>query len=136
LRLVPCLKRVYWRRIDGAAAPYTIAQAIGIPGAAAIRPLDPPHTQPNFVMREMGYAVARPRMRLRLGFGSWCFSSPHRSVIRLRPAPGRRCTFLTLARAVRGGGVWVERWLFFAEARHVSMLYYGATLGGVEAGAQ
>jgi DMSO reductase anchor subunit len=25
-----------------------------------------------------------------------------------------------------GAAVWMERWLFFAEAEHVSMLYYGA----------
>jgi DMSO reductase anchor subunit len=31
-----------------------------------------------------------------------------------------------LVAAVSGGlGVLVERWLFFAEARHASMLYYG-----------
>jgi DMSO reductase anchor subunit len=43
---------------------------------------------------------------------------------------------LTLAVLSAAAGVWVERWLFFAEARHVSMLYYGATLGGAEAPAQ
>jgi DMSO reductase anchor subunit len=42
----------------------------------------------------------------------------------------------SLAVLSAAAGVWVERWLFFAEARHVSMLYYGATLGGAEAGAQ
>jgi len=34
-----------------------------------------------------------------------------------------------------GAGVLVERWLFFAEARHISMLYYGTALGGREAAA-
>jgi hypothetical protein len=123
-------------RIDGAPAPYTIAQAIGIPGRGAIRPLDPPHTQPNFVMREMGYAVARRHaMRLR----RWVMglllprsrSSPwHRDAV---AGTGARAP-ASLAVSVRWGmGVWVERWLFFAEARHVSMLYYGETLGGAEA---
>jgi hypothetical protein len=47
-----------------------------------------------------------------------------------------RALILTLAVLSAAAGVWVERWLFFAEARHVSMLYYGATLGGAEAPAQ
>ena len=42
---------------------------------------------------------------------------------------------LPLALLSAGAGVLVERWLFFAEARHVSMLYYGAALGGQEAAA-
>jgi hypothetical protein len=32
--LVALLKRAYWSRIDGAGAPYSIAQAIGIPAQA------------------------------------------------------------------------------------------------------
>jgi DMSO reductase anchor subunit len=26
------------------------------------------------------------------------------------------------------GGVMIERWLFFAEAKHTTMLYYGAEI--------
>jgi DMSO reductase anchor subunit len=100
-----CLKWVYWRRIDGAAAPYTLAQAIGIPGAAAIRPLDPPHTQPNFVMREMGYAVARRHaMRLRrLGFGAGC-RFPVAAVISARVAPGASLLIFIVAMLSAGLG--------------------------------
>jgi DMSO reductase anchor subunit len=131
------LKWVYWRRIDGAAAPYTIAQAIGIPGADAIRPLDPPHTQPNFVMREMGYAVAR-RHALRLRRWALCLlvGLPVAAITIALLTPGVSLLFLLLGVVSAAAGVWVERWLFFAEARHVSMLYYGASLGGVEAKAQ
>jgi hypothetical protein len=136
LRLGAVLKRTYWRRIDGAPAPYTIAQALGIPGASAIRPLDPPHTQPNFVMREMGYAVARKHAaRLRSWVMVLLFAAPL-GAIRSRSSRRWRALILTLAVLSAAAGVWVERWLFFAEARHVSMLYYGATLGGVEAPAQ
>jgi DMSO reductase anchor subunit len=131
------LKRIYWRRIDGAPAPYTIAQALGIPGASAIRPLDPPHTQPNFVMREMGYAVGRKHAaRLRLWVMVLLFAAPLGAILIALLAPAGGALFLTLAVLSAAAGVWVERWLFFAEARHVSMLYYGATLGGVEAPAQ
>lgn len=125
------LKWTYWRRIDSAPAPHTIAEAVGIPGAAAIRPLDPPHTQPNFVMREMGYAVGRRHAgRLRL-WATWLlFVLPLLLVAVVLVAPVLSKVALLLAVVLAAAGVWVERWLFFAEARHVSMLYYGGALGG------
>ena len=42
----------------------------------------------------------------------------------LQPASGAFAAWLALACGV--SGVLVERWLFFAEARHIVMLYYGA----------
>ena len=39
--------------------PATAEAATGLGHLGTVRPLDPPHTQPNFVMREMGYQVAR-----------------------------------------------------------------------------
>jgi DMSO reductase anchor subunit len=53
------LKRLYWTAIDTAARTYTAESATGLGRFGTVRPLDPPHTQPNFVMREMGYQVAR-----------------------------------------------------------------------------
>jgi DMSO reductase anchor subunit len=134
LALSGVFKWVYWQRIDGAAAPYTLTQAIGIPGAAAVRPLDPPHTQPNFVMREMGYAVARRHaMRLRRLVLALVAAVPVAAVICGIALPGASLPFFIVAILSAGAGVWIERWLFFAEARHVSMLYYGTELGGAEA---
>jgi len=42
------------------------------------------------------------------------------------PASAVTAGVLTLAFLVHLGGVLVERWLFFAEAKHTRMLYYGA----------
>ncbi len=124
------LKWLYWRRIDGAAAPYDMAQALGIPGASGIRTLDPPHTQPNFVMREMGYAVARRHARrLRLWAMTFLLIAPLAGLVLTALLPGLAAPFLALAAVSAAIGVWIERWLFFAEARHVSMLYYGGGLG-------
>jgi hypothetical protein len=78
-------------------------------------------------------------MRRACGAGSWGFSSrPDHplAAIAMRSCARALAALSARSRSVRGGGVWVERWLFFAEARHVSMLYYGATLGGAEAPAQ
>ena len=130
LLLSALLKWLYWRRIDGAPAPFGIAQALGIPGASDIRTLDPPHTQPNFVMREMGYVVARRHARrLRIWAIGLLLTLPLLALLLAALMPGPAVAFLALAAASALVGVWIERWLFFAEARHVSMLYYGAELG-------
>jgi sulfite dehydrogenase (quinone) subunit SoeC len=136
LLLSALLKWLYWRRIDGAPAPFGIAQALGIPGASDIRTLDPPHTQPNFVMREMGYVVARRHARrLRIWAIGLLLTVPLLALLLAALLPGLAVVFLALALLSAAAGVLVERWLFFAEARHVSMLYYGAALGGREAAA-
>jgi DMSO reductase anchor subunit len=90
-----------------------------------VRVLDPPHTQPNFVMREMGYRVARKHVQLLrkatllLGFGLPI-------VFLLVSQGGLAVTGALLAILSMAAGLLIERWLFFAEAEHVSMLYYGA----------
>ena len=59
---------------------------------------------------------------------SWCWSSP--SVCPSSACCCRACAALAVLGALlavlsMGLGLVVERWLFFAEAEHVSMLYYG-----------
>ena len=76
LAIAAGLKWAYWLRIDGEPREYTAEAATGLGHLGKVRPLEPPHTQPNFVMREMGYRVARKHaLKLRnlvllLGFGA------------------------------------------------------------------
>ncbi len=63
LLLGAILKRLYWSAIDTAKKTHTAEAATGLGHLGTVRPLDPPHTQPNFVMREMGYQVARRHAR-------------------------------------------------------------------------
>ncbi|MGB1209061.1 MAG: dimethyl sulfoxide reductase anchor subunit family protein, partial [Paracoccaceae bacterium] len=110
-------KAMYWIAIDRDPGKYTAEMAFGMPDMGAPTPLDPPHTQPNFVMREMGYTVARKHaQRLRTMAMGALFGA---AVLAAFGLP-------MLAVVAAGVGVWMERWLFFAEAEHVSMLYYGA----------
>lgn len=125
LVLGAALKGLYWRRIDGKGPGFGIADALGIPGASRIRPLDPPHTQPNFVMREMGYVVARRHARrLRVFAMALLFAVPLAATLASGLWPGGAAPLLALAVFSAAFGVWLERWLFFAEAEHLSMLYY------------
>lgn len=118
------VKLAYWAVIDTRPAQFDRASALGIPGASGIRPLDPPHSQPNFVMREMGYAVARrhaDRLR-RISAALLALAAAGLLLAALLPAAALPLAIAALLAAAPG--VVLERWLFFAEARHVSMLYY------------
>jgi len=119
------LKLAYWNKIDEAPYDYTVQQALGFPDAVKIRQVEPAHTQANFVMREMGYKVARSNSaRLRklmvvLGFmvPFLCLAGSAFMPIYMVPL----MVVLLISHAI---GLMVERWLFFAEAEHVVNLYY------------
>ena len=127
LVLAAILKLLYWRRIDADPGRYTTEMAIGLEAMGPVRPLDPPHTQPNFVMREMGYAVARKHAeKLRRSVLLALFGLPGLLVLATLLS-GWTAAFFGLAVVAAAFGVILERWLFFAEAEHVSQLYYGTT---------
>ena len=57
--LAAILKYAYWQGIDNQERTHTAGDATGLGRFGTVRVLDQPHTQANFVMREMGYTVAR-----------------------------------------------------------------------------
>jgi DMSO reductase anchor subunit len=121
-------KWLYWRRIDNAPRSWTAESATGLGGIGRVRPLEPPHTQANFVMREMGYAVARKHASairlLALGAG---FLGPAVLLLLAASLPAAPAVLATAVAAIGVAvGILAERWLFFAEAQHVVTLYYGA----------
>ncbi len=122
------LKVFYWSRIDGRALTLTPADATGLAKFGAVRTLEPAHTQANFVMREMGFEVARKHAeKLRTWAVIGLFLVPAVCCLALLALPtGIAPLFGMIAIASAAGGVLAERWLFFAEAKHVVMLYYGA----------
>ena len=92
-----------------------------------VRTLDPPHTQANFVMREMGFQVARKHAdRLRQLVAVMLFVLPAILTLLLLVSGGMLALLVAILAVLCSAiGIVVERWLFFAEAEHVSMLYYG-----------
>ena len=78
-------------------------------------------------MREMGYQVARRHAeKLRRIASVLLFAIPLAAcLLVLLPLPRAVTVALAaLSIASAAAGVLVERWLFFAEARHVVTLYY------------
>ena len=123
------LKGAYWSAIDAGASPHTLASATGLGVLGQVRTLDPPHSGANYVMREMGYTIARRHARkLRRIAMLALFLVPSLILLALLGL-GRgplELPAMVVAVISVAGGVLTERWLFFAEARHVAMLYYGA----------
>ena len=126
LVLALLLKLAYFARIDGDRGAYTAQMALGLDAEAQVRVLDPPHTRPNFIMREMGYEIGRrhaTRLRCIALVALFAVPIPLAGLVVLGSGPSP--LMLAVATLSAGIGLLVERWLFFAEAEHVSMLYYG-----------
>jgi len=122
------LKVIYWSRLDGRKLTLTAGDATGLGKFGAIKPLEAPHSQANFVMREMGFSVARRHgQKLRNYATIGLFVVPALCCLGLFAAPAGLAPLFGLVGILSAaGGVLVERWLFFAEAKHVVTLYYGA----------
>jgi DMSO reductase anchor subunit len=121
-------KEAYWRLIDTTSAPSTVASATALGSRGPVRMLEPPHTQDNYLLQEMGFRIARKhKVRLRLIARVTAFILPALlTLIALIAAGGTGIVAAALAVISAALGVVIERWLFFAEARHTVTLYYGA----------
>lgn len=119
LALAAALQILAWASGDGRfrASGTTLATATGLDRGTP-RAFEPPHTGPNYLLREMVHVIGRrhaTRLRalaLILGYGL--------PLLLLLVPHGH-----WPAAAVHLAGIAASRWLFFAEAEHVVGLYYG-----------
>jgi len=121
------LKVFYWRFIDAPAVQPSIESATGLGRFGSVRSVEAPHTEENYLTNEMGFRIARKHARrlrtiasLLIGaaplvFAALVASMPWPVLVAIAATASAACVLL---------GTFVERWLFFAEARHVVMLYY------------
>ena len=118
------IKSAYWREIDSAALPATRGDAVGLPGRE-ISVFERPHTDDNYLTREMGFVVARkhaPRLRV-IALALFAALPLVAAMIAWTVLPLAPIA-LPLAALSMLLGAMVERWLFFAQARHLVTLYY------------
>lgn len=119
------LKLHYWRAIDAAPLPATRGDAVGLPGRT-VSVFERPHTEANYITREMAFAVARAHAQRLRGLALLLFAVlPIACVLAIGRVPGvSPAAWLWVAAVASLAGAFVERWLFFAQARHVVALYY------------
>ncbi|MEE9313144.1 MAG: DmsC/YnfH family molybdoenzyme membrane anchor subunit [Rhizobiaceae bacterium] len=104
----------------------TIESAIGIGTIGEARLLERPHAMGNYLTNEMVFRVARKhtdklwRITLLLGLALPII------LLVLSLQFGRSGGWLLIAACISlYAGIFIERWLFFATAKHVVGLYYG-----------
>ncbi|PZQ16341.1 MAG: DMSO reductase [Rhodanobacter denitrificans] len=117
------LQRAYWRRPDEAGPDTAAATGLGLPGTVAA--MEAPHSEENYLLREMGFALARRHAeRLRAIASRTLFVLPLLAIGVSLLLPGWTLPAATVATVSAMLGVFVQRWLFFAEARHAVLAYY------------
>lgn len=122
LLLAALLKLIYFHWIGQPAGP-TINTALGFT-RATVRLLDVGHSSDTFHNKEFGYQVARVRLQwLRVVCFLMAFLLPFLLMSGVFGQAG--VVSLLVAALSTYAGVFIERWLFFAEARHVVNLYHG-----------
>ena len=92
-----------------------------------VRSVEQPHTEENYLTHEMGFRIARKHARKLRALVLACgFSLPALLAALALVLPSASAWASWFAVLIGMGGIFVERWLFFAEAKHAVMLFYGA----------
>jgi len=113
----------YWAKGDGALAGSgsTLATATGLGSIGSVRAFEPPHTGTNYLLREFTFVVGRKHgAKLRLISLVLMVAVP--VALLLLPSSHMLAGLAVVSHLV---GVFVSRWLFFAQAEHVVGYYYG-----------
>lgn len=121
-------KNAWWARLRSMAPLSTPESATGLGSIGHVRLFERPHVNDNYLTREMGFKVARKHAvklsKLAMLVGG---ALPVLLLIVATVAGGGSIAIFASLAAVAfyALGLVVERWLFFAEARHAVMNYYG-----------
>lgn len=121
--------RFLWRaRAQEEPAISTRESATGLGFIGKVRPFERPHGNDSYLTREMGFRVARKHAdKLFLAAFILGGAAPGLTALALL-ATGigglPAMAVMLVAAAAHMVGMLVERWLFFAEARHAVMSYY------------
>jgi DMSO reductase anchor subunit len=104
-----------------AASNTTLATATGLGDRGQVRAFEPPHTGSNYLTNEMVFRIGRKHANV-LKVISISLSVVLPVLFLMLPFLH---VFAALAALSHIAGVFVQRWIFFAEAHHVVGLYYG-----------
>jgi DMSO reductase anchor subunit len=115
-----------WNHNDTLVPATTANSATGLKDGT-IRSVEWPHTEENYVLKEMGFRIARKHSaKLRMMVHVLAFAVPLLAVLVSLFAGGILGVLAAvIAVLAQAPGILIERWLFFAEAKHAVTLYYG-----------
>ena len=123
--LLGVMKKRYWKDIDSQNLP-SRASALGLKPEQVVTVFERPHTEANYLTKEMGFVLARKHSK-KLRFISlvlFCWL-PVLLCIATWLLPYAFSGYLMFAATFFAyAGAIIERWLFFAEAKHAVMQYY------------
>ena len=117
------LKLAYWRAIDAEPLPQTRGDAVGLPNRTP-SVFERPNTEANYLTKEMGFVVARKHARKMRVLSLLLFAAVPILCIALAIAMSQPRPWLLVAGLSAIAGAFLERWLFFAQAKHLVTLYY------------
>ena len=130
LALAWTVRELNWRTVHGAPDTLTPADATGLGRFGKVRLLDAPNTETNYLLREFGFRVARRHARrlrqLARLLGLAIPTAMTLLAISLAALHLVSSLLSSVAALSALTGILIERWLFFAEAKHTVTLYYGA----------
>ncbi len=120
------MKISYWKRASRVIS-LTPESATGLGKLGKVRQLEAPHATANYINKEMGFKIARKHSKklrkIVLGMG---FLAP--VILGLIGILNDGLSQMTwsIAALLSIGGAAVERWLFFAEAKHAVSAFYSS----------
>jgi sulfite dehydrogenase (quinone) subunit SoeC len=113
------VKLIYWRHIDAIERDHTKGEVTGL--GKHVRQWEVPHTNMNFIQKEMGFVVARKHAEKLRAFASLLLTLAACAALLGFLIDPWWAILMAPAAFV---ATFLERWLFFAEAEHVVTLYY------------
>lgn len=121
--------KLAWRNRMNTMRPLSTPEsATGLGAIGKVRLFERPHTNDNYLNREMGFSVARKHaaklVAISLVLGGVVPISLMLILVAAEPPRGLAIALALISVMAHGVGMLVERWLFFAEAKHAVTNYY------------
>lgn len=123
LLVLTALQLAVWQMGDKAfkAAGHTSGTATGLGKLGKVRLLESPHSSQNYLLKEMVFLIGRKHAQKLRSIATVTLGLFPVTILLFLPAT---MPVLLVAISSHVLGLFVARWLFFAEAEHVVGLYY------------
>lgn len=120
------VKLAYWKTVDAAPVD-TAGHATGLERSGSVRAFEGPTTEGNYLTREMAFVLARRHTRALRRYALLLLAIvPIVAIVLILLWPSAHIWLAPLAAISCVLGLFVERWLFFAQARHAVAAYFPA----------